>query len=71
VLASFNAPGSSGGRVSVSLLGLAQGWIDGTTPNRGVLLDQATEDGWPQTLKTSEALLAKDRPALTVCYDPG
>jgi hypothetical protein len=50
----------------IDILAEAQGWVDGSIPNNGLLLEQATTGA--RTFNTSEAASAGARPTLEVCY---
>ncbi|XYH97770.1 DNRLRE domain-containing protein [Sorangium sp. So ce1128] len=56
------------GPVALDLTSLTQAWVDGALPNHGVLLEPSSTG--PARLWSSEASLAKHRPALSVCYRP-
>lgn len=62
---SFVASGDGAFR-SVDLLALAQGWVDGATPNHGVLLDEPASDR--TNYRSSENVSAAERPKMEVCY---
>lgn len=53
---------------SADITSLVQAWVDGTTANHGVLIDQAP--GGSTVLHSSESTDAARRPRLDVCYYP-
>jgi hypothetical protein len=47
---------------------LAQGWVDGSTPNHGIVLERGTSVGQFSRVQTSEGATAADKPQLQLCY---
>ena len=58
-----------GGVGSTGLRALAQGWIDGSVPNFGVLLERDREEGII-VYASSESPTVAARPQLRICYQP-
>jgi hypothetical protein len=55
--------------VSFSLAtSLVQGWLDGSVPNYGILLEQTFTGAQVTNYKTSEWFPVSQRPALQICY---
>lgn len=54
---------------SVDITVLAQGWVDETLPNLGVLLDQAAPGFSPQIISSTET--GSLAPFLVICHDSG
>jgi hypothetical protein len=53
---------------SADITALVQGWVDGSTPNRGILIESAPSS--LTVLHSSESVDAARRPRLDVCYYP-
>ncbi|MGK3992647.1 DNRLRE domain-containing protein [Sorangium sp. So ce1024] len=66
VEASFVAPAGIDGRQSCDVTALAQGWVDGSLPNNGMLLRELGPN--KHSFRTSEHARADAHPRLDVCY---
>jgi hypothetical protein len=65
-LGGFNA-GTSGWK-TVDILALVQAWVNGTTDNNGVLLNQPVVGGWLNNYRSKEAGDGSSAPYLEVTY---
>jgi putative metal-binding protein len=54
--------------VTFSIQSLMQGWIDGSIPNQGILLEQASAPNAETQYRSSEWFPVAQRPALNVCF---
>lgn len=53
---------------SVSIPALTQGWVDGSVPNYGILLERGTSLGQLTRIQTSEGATPLDRSQFNICY---
>jgi hypothetical protein len=70
VPSSFASFSNAGSPVQINVLAQAQGWVNGSIPNHGVLVEQ---DGstFQTKIRSQEFLVEAQRPRLQICYQSG